>query len=1377
LRGRGEMGDLERLVCGWITRVLDLALFIGIFVSAGAQINEPPWERTGGPTGAPMASVVMHPNNARILYASGKGGGVYKSVDGGDSWEFQPIPDCPPESVLHSLLINPKMPNTVYCAGVIGVLRSTDGGKTWRKVNNGIQDCHLNICVLVMDPTNPSTLYAATYSHCPETTPGAIYKSTNGGEDWQNITGNIQLPLHHEVRALAVCGQEVYAGTRDNTGELDGYLYHSSDGGRLWSRVDLKKPARTYIYSVFIDPGNPSEVWVGLHSNDNIMFSPCLFKTQDGGKTWTAVYSYPGREEVTVLGKSPFGTLYVNSWRSADGGRTWTKYFQEVQKDASGCPVNLAFHPLDKMVIYAALRFGTGIVRTTDGGATWSRCNNGITNTSVSLLAAHPLQPNVLLAAAVSGEGTFRTADGGETWTWVTGNGITHPFADELVFRASVAGEVWEVAHVGQVFVSKDDGLTWSMTINPRRSGTGFRFGSIYALATAPSDPSVIYALKNGFGIWRSQDAGTTWTFLHTSEIDYAYSIVVHPQNANIVFAGSLPKPFQKFAMIRRTTDGGDSWDTVLTVPGSTGITSIAFDTTRPTTMYAASVGSRGDIYKSVDGGSSWTKLNEHFTMLTVWGQPQLMVDPQNASTVYITTWLGGTWKSTDAGANWTLLSEAPISGSSLSIDPRDPCVIYLSDRTSPKIWRSVDAGSTWSVLADFSAEGAFLVNRVLTDGHVLYAATFKRVGNAHQGNLYRSDDFGKTWKNITGTLPRSVLDIAVDPTNPKVLYVTLHIHGAFKSIDGGDTWIELDSFPDIGAYDIEVDPVDSRILYACGLGGAVPGWCLPPTGYTFRDSPGVYKSTDGGLTWTRILETSNECRAIRIHPRNHLVLFVAAMDDGLLVSTDGGQTWKAFNTGLGTTVLTSCGLGGDKVYVGTQGCGVYSGDVDMWNWKVTWDLRRSNKPVPKVHSLQIQVDPTNPRRIFVGANPGGLFRSDDGGATFYDKNFLTPSVVVSDPHRFGYYKFALDPSDPNEVWLGTWGKGVYKSYDGMDFDVPAYGEDNLMFGKHVHDVLVDPKAPNTVYVATEEGVFRTTDAGATWTDFSAGLGTRQVRTLAMTSSGILLAGTLGYEVYQSNPRYQTSWRQLPAFDEFGVLWPIWNNRPLYQYSSVLFHPTDQSIIYFGTFPAGVYVSRDGGQTWRETNPGWPNDGVFTLVFHPQNPDIIYAGTYNALMVSKDAGSHWEVCDAGWPGEQWVFSIAFDPRDPNVMYACSKNGENEGTGRDGFHGIVMKSTDGGVTWKPITNGLNLDQEFYKILVDPAAPDVLYLATQRSGVFVSRNRGESWSPWNSGLTNLTAGTNGNNVTNTMTFSADGKWIYFGTAGSGVFKRRTIGSIAK
>ncbi len=148
--------------------------------------------------------------------------------------------------------------------------------------------------------------------------------------------------------------------------------------------------------------------------------------------------------------------------------------------------------------------------------------------------------------------------------------------------------------------------------------------------------------------------------------------------------------------------------------------------------------------------------------------------------------------------------------------------------------------------------------------------------------------------------------------------------------------------------------------------------------------------------------------------------------------------------------------------------------------------------------------------------------------------------------------------------------------------------------------------------------------------------------------------------------------------------------------------------------------------------------------------------------------------DVGWPGEQWVFSLDFDPLNPDIMYACSKNGENKGSGRTGIHGTVMKSTDGGATWFSITNGLDLNQEFFQISVDKNNPSIIYLCTQINGVFISYDAGESWGSWNEGLTTEFAGTNGNNVAHPMIQTVDGRYIYFGSSDSGVFRRKTIGS---
>jgi photosystem II stability/assembly factor-like uncharacterized protein len=1285
-----------------------------------------------------------------IVYAGLQDGGICRSTDGGVHWESVLFKT---DSYIGNIIATPE---GIYAASHnIGLRRSQDHGVTWDEIGVAHE---VRVNNVFFSPHGDGLLLVNSQD-------ARVFIGQDSGERWQEATGDLP---REWISCLAASGSDEYWAGQSNG--FDGGLYHTTDGGRHWEKATLPQPPDTDVFSVLIDNDDPQTVYVSLGNVHNEGRPPehdYLFITHDGGESWQPLpHPYDGGSGFWwFLTHSPDGAIYLSAaltvYRSTDQGATWTEisFKEPLGGIGTGDIHRMAIDPTNPDTLYLPLLNGVG--KSTDGGKTWSLHNEGMVFTRINLLATHAINPGTIFAAASGGEGTFRSTDYGGHWTWLNKGGLLHPWVDELVADPVDTETVYEIVDISDVYRSTDGGDIWNQV------WADFHYSSISALSIAPSDPDIIYALKNGFGIFKSEDGGNDWRFLHQSGIDYTYSIAVHPQNPDVVFSGYNPKPFQDWAMVRRSFDGGYSWETVLKVPQSAGITSIAIDSNNPDTVYAGSVGEEGgSIFKSTDGGDTWTELNENFIMCTVWGQPQLIVDPDDPSVAYAATWLAGTWKTTDAGTTWTLLREAPVSATALSFNAQNSDVIYLADRTAPIVWKSTDAGATWQKVADFSRDRAFLLNRVFADGDTVYAATFGP--GLHAGKLYKSTDAGSTWVDITGILPRSVLDVAVDPTDPDIIYVTTHIYGAYKSINGGNTWVEMQGFPNIGAYDIEVDTVDPTIMYACGLSGSVPDWCMGTDTYTFTDGAGAYKSIDSGSTWNQILTTSNECRAIRLHPNNHNMLFAVAMDDGLQVSIDGGNSWTSYNTGLGTQVLTSCAVNGDKIYVGSQASGVYSGDIDMDRGSVTWKPGRSNKPVPEVYSLQIEVDPAASDRIFVGSNPGGLYRSDDGGVTFYDKNFLTPTVIVDDPYRQGYYTFALNPSDTSEIWLGTWGKGVFKSYDNMDFDITAHGNDREMLGKHIYQIVVDPRPPHAVYAATEEGVYRTTDGGATWHDISNGLDTSQIRTLTLSPNGALYAGSLGYGLY----RYDSGaavWRQMAPFRQFGTFWPIWDDRPLYQYSSLLINPIDNQTMYLGTFPAGIYKTTDGGANWREHNVGWTNDGVFSLVFHPEDMNIVYAGTYNGVNRSADGGEHWEMWDNGWPAEQWVFSIAFDPRDPNVMYACSKNGEDMGRGRDEFRGTIMKSTDGGASWSPITTGLNINQEFYNIIVDPVSPDTLYLATQGEGVFISRDGGNHWSPWNEGLANLVSGSNGNNVTNVLALSADGKVIYFGTSGSGVWRR--------
>ena len=486
--------------------------------------------------------------------------------------------------------------------------------------------------------------------------------------------------------------------------------------------------------------------------------------------------------------------------------------------------------------------------------------------------------------------------------------------------------------------------------------------------------------------------------------------------------------------------------------------------------------------------------------------------------------------------------------------------------------------------------------------------------------------------------------------------------------------------------------------------------------------------------------------------------------------SDDRGGTWRDASGTIGfqNTAGLEISADGRTIYAPMLGGGVYAGTISK-SGEVTWQSASALK-VP-IHHIQVAVDPNRSNVVYASAYPGGIFKSVDGGRTFLEQNFGLPSFRVTDPLRQGYYAFQFAPSDPDVIYLGIYGKGIYVSKDGASTWIAANGSDGAMRSKGIYSLIVDREHPDRVTVAAEEGVYRTQDGGGTWSAFMNGLpGNMQVRVLAEGKDGRILAGTLGYEIYQTRPDTD-DWRQLNAFDQFGVFWPIWNDRPLYQYTYLLFNKNDRDIIVIGTFPAGIFKSVDAGESFQESNVNWTFDGVFYLTYHPDNDQIIYVGTYNGVNRSLDQGRTWEQWDGGWPEQQWVFSIDFDGNNPDIMYACSKNGENEGQGTEAFGGTVMKSTDGGRNWLAITNGLDCSQEFYKIIVDRHDSSILYLATEREGVYISKDAGASWAPWNDGLTNKTAGVNSNNVTNTMILSPDGNLIYFGTSGDGVFRRVT------
>ena len=1334
----------------------------------------PEWERLFGPPGGYIERIEQCTSSPDVLYAAGGGEGLYRSSDRGATWRLLPGGDRGHGPVLFA---DPRDPNRVI-GWEDGLALSNDGGETWRSISRDFEE-EMWVRFLVADPAMPDTLYVAGPRHNRDGC--AVFRSTNGGDRWTDVSPG-SLPHGASVAGLSVgLDGALLLGINDAgvSGQTTNRLYVSDDAGSTWTTSDYGSIEPRYIGSVYLNPWSPDEAWLSegpLH-NESIG-QPLLFRSTDAGRTWSPVtINTHGWDstQVRVIGSSPDGRIYVaagsNLLVTEGGGRSFRNITPPRDQMNGVDFFDIEIDPDDSDILYLPLRSG-GIAYSEDGGESWVRRDQGIATISPNLIEADPFRPATLYVTSQQGQGIYRSDDYGLTWSGSL-DGIMHPWGDEIIADRHREGVLWFIADVPLVHRSDDFGGTWDVVIHPDNAGA-FNFGSIYAFAQGSSASSII-VLDNGFGLFRGEGGRWSgrwdWRFLRTSEIDYSYALEIDPADEDIIYSGYSSKPFQDYAMIRQSIDGGDSWRTSLRIDGADAVTSIDIDAGDPNRVFAASTGATGRVWRSDDRGETWSEPNPLFNFTTV---HSFALAPSDPKTAFAGVWGGGTYMTRDAGATWDELTDpAAVSAAGIAVDPRDPNTIYIADRTQPVLHRSVDGGATFEVVFDAGDSYTRLMGVTIDSAHPtrLYAiamvrpSAMDRAPGIH-GALFRIE--GDAVEDVSNGLPRMPLSITVHPSDSSRIYAVLHGAGVYGSEDAAASWQELSgsesSLPTSGFSSLIVDPHDRKTLYLLG-GCDVRFGSFASAGLDPDVVNGVYRSTDGGATWSSLNNgvlgrRSGAVKSLSFVDGSPAVLLATA-ENGLYVSQDRGASWQSADppyAALGGAVVAD-----DRVLAMTNGAGIFRGRLGT-GMTIAWE------PDPlvasEIHFAQVIVDSGTPGTIYASGYPGGIFKSNDDGATWHEANFGMASFVVEDPLRQGYYALGLAPTDSSILYAGLYGRGIYKSIDTAGTWMPMNGEAGTMLGQYVTGLAVDPTDAEIVYVSTESGIYHTRDGGRTWKEANQGMPTTDVKSIRFTRAGELYAGTRGYGLYRLQGE---RWQAQNPVEQWGVIWPLWDDRPRYQYSDLLIHATDEDRMMLGSFPAGIYVSEDGGENWREKNIGWTLDGVFSLIDHPEEPEIIYAGTYNGVNRSLDFGGHWELWDSGWPSEQWVFRIAFDPRNADVMFACSKNGENEGTGQPGFHGTVMKSADGGAHWFAITTGLSLDQEFYDIVVDPVNPDVLYLASQNEGMFVSTDGGASWHPWNGGLDGRIPATNGNNVTRVLALSGDHRYLYFGTEGAGVFRR--------
>ncbi|MDE2806334.1 MAG: hypothetical protein OXN18_14430 [Gemmatimonadota bacterium] len=615
-------------------------------------------------------------------------------------------------------------------------------------------------------------------------------------------------------------------------GGAQGGVWKSEDHGLSWTPL-TDYQCSLAMGSIAIDPVNPDIIYAGTgeqHFSGDSYYGCGMLRSADGGMTWEEqganVFRIPGNRgarisrvvidpvtagslgSTTVLAATDFGLF-----RSADSGRSWTLVRRGIATD-------LVMDPAEPSVLYAAFysdpRYGNwGIHKSSDSGRSWMQASAGLRDTDIRRvnLAIAPSAPQTLYAGVVNvgddretrqGLLLYRSDDGAATWQELDAEGATchhqcwydmtlaaHPldpdrlYLGAIILQASIdGGRTFREIHPSNLYV--DQHLLVFDTL---------------------SGPDVLYLANDG-GVYRSPDAGTSWTSLATNLAlaQYYPGITAHPSDPAVALGGT-----QDHGTLRSAA-GTTTWTKVL--GGDGGFTAI--DAENRDIWYAETQWQPpyGGPRRSGERRISGIDLGEDAAFL-----PPLVMDPIDSKRLYFGT--RRLYRTDNAAEEWIRVSEtfpgrawySRIAAIAPSLS--DPNTVYVS-LSLGGVAVTRDAGAAWSIVGP--AEG-LPANRYIgdlavhpDDSDVAYAVA----GGFGTGHVFQTMDGGRTWRDRTGNLPdHPVNAVLYDPENPDGVYIGTDL-GVFHSPRGGDAWDMLDSgLPMAAVFDIAASPGTGRLLAA----------------------------------------------------------------------------------------------------------------------------------------------------------------------------------------------------------------------------------------------------------------------------------------------------------------------------------------------------------------------------------------------------------------------------------------------------------------------------------------------------------------------------------------------------------------------------------
>lgn len=613
--------------------------------------------------------------------------------------------------------------------------------------------------------------------------------------------------------------------------------------------------------------------------------STTLLQAQAATRRWRTSGPLGGSVFEIALHPQDQGVLLIGThhglYRSADGGRAWNRLGRGLPRyQAVNSPT---YAPSDPSRVYAVVGSNrndmfsqSGIYRSDDGGATWSRPDVAVDVGGTATIAVHPLDPDSVYAG--TGGETYHSIDGGLNWTRLKVGVDSRLPSESLKISPSDPDVIYAVAH--QPYRSDDGGATWEDLDNT--------YSDIFrSVAVHPTDPMTVYFAAHG-GIYKSSDGGDT--IVPVKEFLFgAVDVGMDPARPSTVYAATTNRG------VLKSDDSGATWRRAGRLPRDKTTIDIDIDPHRSGGVYV-SYWNHG-LYRSVDGGEHWRNHNRG---LIGTGILDVELDAVRQDRIYAAVGHLGIFVSRDGGASWHHAAFRHGVVNNIEVHPRRAGYVYAA--TSKGLFRSKDGARTWKRIDREIPEPPLGTRIALSPSRprVLYFGNYL--------SIYRSVNAGKAWRRITDFETDIIFDLKVHPKRPRVVLSAMSV-GLMRTGDGGKTWRELGRFDSGRAGPLRglaFDPHRPRIIYG-------------------TNSSGIYKTGDAGRAW-KLVTGSDFPRSwpVIVDPSRPRQVFAGGFgydSYGIYRSTDRGKTWKLFSDGLRTGWIGSLAIrrDGTKLYAGTS--------------------------------------------------------------------------------------------------------------------------------------------------------------------------------------------------------------------------------------------------------------------------------------------------------------------------------------------------------------------------------------------------------------------------------------------------------------------------